>query len=159
MQQSFDSALLGVQRPSRRCKGRRLGVLTTPPLNKFEGVLSLLSFIYSGTVHFLQIRKPVCTVYFCLPSRFIWCPSSIGQQEVSWPSYSPPRYDCTCEGNNSKLVYCIVTCTYMCVTGTGTCAHTHTPATRTQSTHTPENLAASRDLTLGLGSLHKPCWN
>jgi hypothetical protein len=122
-----------MQGPFWRCRQKCWSVLMTSLLNKFKGMWhSILLFQVQRL--FADLRTSV--LYICLSLRIVWCSSSMGQQKVSWPLYSPPRYDCIGEGNNTKLN---TLSSYMYI---HICWAT--------SNVKMENLSNSRDLTLGL---------
>src|SRR5258707_9151200 len=56
---------------------------------------------------FVFCHLEICPGHMTIPVHrlgFVWCSSSMGQQEVPWPLHSSPRYGCTIEGNGSKVV-------------------------------------------------------
>ncbi len=56
---------------------------------------------------FVFCHLEICPGHMTIPVHrlgFVWCSSSMGQQEVPWLSHSSPRYGCTIEGNGSKVV-------------------------------------------------------
>lgn len=126
------------------------------PLNRFEGML--LFCFYFRTYTPLQICKQVRTLHISLSSRFIWCPSGMGQQEISWPSCTSPGYGCVGEGISPRVIFLVSYYTsifclqYMCV-----CLPPPSLAPCIW-TNNSENLIQSCDLNPRVATLCNPCW-
>lgn len=79
-------------------EGVMLSCLDAIPLEQIRRC-AIFSFV-SKTKILLQICGQVRAFYFRISSRVVGCSSSMGKQEIPWPSHSSPRYGRTGEGNS-----------------------------------------------------------